>query len=208
MLGRMHRGAGIALAVGAIAVAAPAAAVFADPSGGHGGQSSDQKGRFMDHGRRSEDHKGRSKDHGGKHPGDHGGGSGDHGHHHRSSISHVLLISVDGLHQSDLEWYVANHPGSELAKLVGGGAEYSQAQTPIPSDSFPGMTAQVTGGNPRTTGVYYETSTATQSCPRERPPATASRQAAKSSTTRRMTSMRARSTRVRVSPVCPKAFSK
>ena len=45
---------------------------------------------------------------------------------------------------------------SELAKLVGGGAEYARAQTPIPSDSFPGMTAQVTGGNPRTTGVYYD----------------------------------------------------
>ena len=68
----------------------------------------------------------------------------------------MLLISVDGLHQSDVEWYVSNHPGSELAKLVGGGAEYARAQTPIPSDSFPGMTAQVTGGNPRTTGVYYD----------------------------------------------------
>jgi hypothetical protein len=78
----------------------------------------------------------------------------DHGHHQQ--ISHVLLISVDGLHQSDLEWYVANHPTSELAKLVGGGAEYSSAHTPIPSDSFPGMVAQVTGGNPRTAGVYYD----------------------------------------------------
>ena len=88
------------------------------------------------------------------HGGDHGG---DHNrHHHKASIAHVLLISVDGLHQSDLEWYVSNHPSSELAKLVGGGAEYSQAQTPIPSDSFPGMTAQVTGGNPRTTGIYYD----------------------------------------------------
>ena len=79
---------------------------------------------------------------------------GDHGHH--EGIAHVLLISVDGLHQSDLEWYVANHPGSTLAKLDAGGAEYSSAQTPIPSDSFPGMTAQVTGGNPRTAGVYYD----------------------------------------------------
>jgi hypothetical protein len=79
-----------------------------------------------------------------------------HAQPNQSSISHVLLISVDGLHQSDLEWYVSNHPGSELAKLAGGGAEYSQAHTPIPSDSFPGMTAQVTGGNPRTTGVYYD----------------------------------------------------
>ncbi len=163
MLGRVHRGAGIALAVGAIAMVAPAAVVFADQSGGHGRQSRDHKGRFEEHGRGSDDHGGRPGDHGGrsgdhrgKHRGGHGGGPGDHGHHHADSISHVLLISVDGLHQSDLEWYVANHPSSELAKLVGGGAEYSQAQTPIPSDSFPGMTAQVTGGNPRTTGIYYD----------------------------------------------------
>lgn len=80
----------------------------------------------------------------------------DHGRHHESSIAHVLLISVDGLHQSDLEWYVSHHPGSELAKLAGGGAEYTGAHTPIPSDSFPGMVAQVTGGNPRTTGIYYD----------------------------------------------------
>jgi hypothetical protein len=78
------------------------------------------------------------------------------GHGHESSIAHVLLISVDGLHQSDVEWYVSHHPGSELAKLVSGGSEYTGAHTPIPSDSFPGMTAQVTGGNPRTTGIYYD----------------------------------------------------
>jgi hypothetical protein len=77
-------------------------------------------------------------------------------HQANSSIAHVLLISVDGLHQSDVEWYVSHHPTSELAKLVGGGAEYTSAHTPIPSDSFPGMAAQVTGGNPRTVGVYYD----------------------------------------------------
>jgi hypothetical protein len=82
--------------------------------------------------------------------------SANSGRHHGSAIAHVLLISVDGLHQSDLEWYVQSHPGSELAKLVGGGAEYSGARTPIPSDSFPGMVAQVTGANPRTAGVYYD----------------------------------------------------
>ena len=82
--------------------------------------------------------------------------SPDHGRHHESNVAHVLLVSVDGLHQSDLEWYVAHHPGSELAKLAGGGAEYARANTPIPSDSFPGMVAQVTGGNPRTTGIYYD----------------------------------------------------
>ena len=79
-----------------------------------------------------------------------------HGRHHQNAISHVLLISVDGLHQSDLEWYVSNHPSSELAMLADGGAEYTGAQTPVPSDSFPGMVAQVTGGNPRTTGIYYD----------------------------------------------------
>ena len=77
-------------------------------------------------------------------------------HPHR--IKHVLLISVDGLHQSDLKWWVANNPGSALAQLVHRGAEYSHAQTPVPSDSDPGMTAQMTGGNPKTTGVYYDVS--------------------------------------------------
>ena len=44
------------------------------------------------------------------------------GDHHQSGIRHVLLISVDGMHQSDLDWYIANDPSSELAKLVCGGA--------------------------------------------------------------------------------------
>jgi len=74
----------------------------------------------------------------------------------RTSISHVILISVDGLHQSDLQWYVQNHPSSMLANLTNYGAEYTDAHTPVPSDSFPGMVGQVTGGNPKTTGVYYD----------------------------------------------------
>jgi hypothetical protein len=71
---------------------------------------------------------------------------------------HVLLISVDGLHQSDLAWYVRTYPRSALARLVSAGVEFTNAQTPVPSDSFPGMVAQVTGGNPSTTGVYYDDS--------------------------------------------------
>ena len=31
--------------------------------------------------------------------------------HRKGQIEHVLLISVDGMHQSDLDWYIANHPG-------------------------------------------------------------------------------------------------
>jgi hypothetical protein len=76
----------------------------------------------------------------------------------RSEARQVLLLSVDGLHQSDLEWYVSMHPSSALAKLVRRGVEFTNAQTPFPSDSFPGMVAQVTGGNPSSTGVYYDDS--------------------------------------------------
>ncbi|BBC36895.1 Phosphodiesterase [Streptomyces graminofaciens] len=76
--------------------------------------------------------------------------------HHQAPAKHVLLISVDGLHQSDLAWYVSRHPNSALARLVGGGVEYTHARTTTPSDSFPGMVAQATGGGPGTTGVYYD----------------------------------------------------
>ena len=86
----------------------------------------------------------------------HGPSMPDGWHHHQHTIKHVLLVSVDGLHQSDLEWYISNHPNSELATLANGGAEYASAHTPVPSDSDPGMTAQMTGGNPKTTGIYYD----------------------------------------------------
>lgn len=69
---------------------------------------------------------------------------------------HVLLLSVDGLHQSDLMWYVRTHPDSTLSLLVKQGTDFTNAQTPFPSDSFPGMTAPMTGGNPKSTGIYYD----------------------------------------------------
>jgi Type I phosphodiesterase / nucleotide pyrophosphatase len=73
-----------------------------------------------------------------------------------SAIKHVLLISVDGLHQNDLDWYVANNPNSAMAAMVTNGITYNNARTPFPSDSFPGMVGQTTGGNPKTTGIYYD----------------------------------------------------
>ena len=79
-------------------------------------------------------------------------------HESEGTAKHVLLISVDGLHQTDLAWYVKQHPGSALARLVKGGAEFTNAQTTVPSDSFPGMVGQVTGGNPSSTGIYYDDS--------------------------------------------------
>src|SRR5437588_12795094 len=64
---------------------------------------------------------------------------------HRT-VKHVLLISVDGLHQSDLAYYVRANPHSALARLVSDGTDYTHAETTLPSDSFPGMIAQLTGG--------------------------------------------------------------
>lgn len=78
--------------------------------------------------------------------------------HDTSPASHVLLLSVDGLHQSDLAWWVHTHPHSVLATLARNGTLYPNAHTPVPSDSFPGLLAQLTGGDPRTTGVYYDDS--------------------------------------------------
>lgn len=69
---------------------------------------------------------------------------------------HVLLLSVDGLHQSDLAWYVEHHPGSALARLLRKGVEFTHAQAPVPTDSFPGLIAQATGGHPSSTGIYYD----------------------------------------------------
>jgi hypothetical protein len=84
-----------------------------------------------------------------------GGSRADDG---EPAAAHVLLLSVDGLHQSDLAGYVERQPSSALAKLVHKGVEFTHAQTPFPSDSFPGLVGQVTGGNPKSTGVYYDDS--------------------------------------------------
>ncbi len=73
-----------------------------------------------------------------------------------AQAKHVVLISVDGLHQDDLAWFVKNNPASTLAALVAQGVEYNNAMTQFPSDSFPGLIGQVTGGTPRTTGIYYD----------------------------------------------------
>src|SRR3954464_5172991 len=68
----------------------------------------------------------------------------------------VLLLSVDGMHAVDLARYVANHRDSALAQLTATGRTYTHAAATKPSDSFPGMLAMVTGGTPRSTGVYYD----------------------------------------------------
>ncbi|HVN52252.1 MAG TPA: alkaline phosphatase family protein [Acidimicrobiales bacterium] len=73
-------------------------------------------------------------------------------------VDHALLLSVDGLHATDLDGWVHRHPTSALARLARRGATYTAAKTTTPSDSFPGLLALVTGGSPRSTGVYYDDS--------------------------------------------------
>jgi len=83
---------------------------------------------------------------------------GDGGAKPISAVKRVLLISVDGLHQVDLDKWITAHGTSTLATLAGTGMEFTAAHTPTPSDSFPGLLALVTGGTPKSTGVYYDDS--------------------------------------------------
>src|ERR1700751_1596099 len=84
----------------------------------------------------------------------------DHGGH----IKRVLLISVDGMHAVDFA-NCANGISTvnngapycpAIAALGKTGINYVAANTSKPSDSFPGLTAIVTGGSPALTGVYYD----------------------------------------------------
>jgi len=79
-------------------------------------------------------------------------------------IRHVLLISIDGMHAVDYTNCrngMAGVNGGEpycphLAELGTTGINYTAASTTRPSDSFPGLTGIVTGGTPRSMGVYYD----------------------------------------------------
>ncbi len=73
-------------------------------------------------------------------------------------IQHVLLFSIDGMHEVDLANWITRHPHSTLAHLSATGTTYTAAHAPTPSDSFPGLLAMVTGGTPKSTGVYYDDS--------------------------------------------------
>jgi hypothetical protein len=86
------------------------------------------------------------------------------GGNHR--VRNVLLISIDGMHALDFANCAAGIPGinggasycPNLAELAEHGATYTQTSTSKPSDSFPGLTALVTGGSPRSTGAFYDVS--------------------------------------------------
>jgi Type I phosphodiesterase / nucleotide pyrophosphatase len=92
----------------------------------------------------------------------HGNNDYNHGNHGR--IRRVLLISIDGMHAADFANCVkgvssvnsGNPYCPALAALGKTGINYVAASTSKPSDSFPGLTAIITGGSPALTGVYYD----------------------------------------------------
>jgi hypothetical protein len=80
-------------------------------------------------------------------------------------IQRVLLISIDGMHSVDfancakgVAIYGNQTYCPHLASLSATGVHYLQALTSKPSDSFPGLTAQITGGTPRSAGIFYDVS--------------------------------------------------
>jgi hypothetical protein len=69
---------------------------------------------------------------------------------------HVLLLSVDGLHQSDLAWYVDRHPSSALAKLVHRGVATSIQVFGQPTDAVVEMLRrQADAGVPLNVKPYH-----------------------------------------------------
>jgi hypothetical protein len=71
---------------------------------------------------------------------------------------HVLLISVDGLHNSDVARCMEANLCPTIASLVASGTSYSNASASQPSDSSPGVVALTTGATPKLSGVYYDDS--------------------------------------------------
>ena len=71
-------------------------------------------------------------------------------------VARVLLLSIDGMHAIDLSNYRRTRPDSALARLSKHGIIYTNAHSPLPSNSWPGLLAMVTGGSPISTGVIFE----------------------------------------------------
>lgn len=79
-------------------------------------------------------------------------------------IKHVLLLSIDGMHAVDFYNCTRGIAGANggdpycpnMAALSRTGITYVNASSSKPSDSFPGIAALVTGGTPKSTGLYYD----------------------------------------------------
>jgi hypothetical protein len=81
-----------------------------------------------------------------------------------ANIKHVLLLSIDGMHAVD--FYNCSHGMAgvnngrpycpNLLALSQRAINYVAAVSSKPSDSFPGLAALVSGGSPKSTGLYYD----------------------------------------------------
>jgi hypothetical protein len=69
---------------------------------------------------------------------------------------HVLLLSLDGLHDADLTDPATNIYLPSVLDLANHGIHYANAYAVKPTDNFPNMVAQVTGAGPKTSGIYYD----------------------------------------------------
>ena len=78
---------------------------------------------------------------------------GDDNHH--GAIKHVLLISVDGMHEVHLQRYV-QATRHRLSPGCSGTVCIHQRAHLTPIRSFPGLLAFMTGASPRTHGVFYD----------------------------------------------------
>jgi hypothetical protein len=80
------------------------------------------------------------------------------------NIKHVVLLSIDGMHAVD--FYNCSHGIAgvnngdpycpNMQALSQRGVNYVGAVSSKPSDSFPGLAALVSGGTPKSTGLYYD----------------------------------------------------
>ncbi len=89
---------------------------------------------------------------------DFGHGPGRGHRHDAKDVERVLLISIDGLHEQDLARCIGANTCPTLAVLAQSGITYTEAHMPGLSDSFPGLAALVTGGSPKTAGLFYDVS--------------------------------------------------
>ncbi|KAK7178482.1 type I phosphodiesterase/nucleotide pyrophosphatase [Paraphaeosphaeria sporulosa] len=79
----------------------------------------------------------------------------DYDSDHGCRVKYVVVLSIDGLHNSDVDKWLALGP-SNISTLLETGYRYTDAYTTGPSDSFPGTLSAWTGANPKTTGVWYD----------------------------------------------------
>jgi hypothetical protein len=81
-----------------------------------------------------------------------------------ANIKHVLLLSIDGMHAVDFYNCAHGIQGANggspycpnMAELGRRAVNYVAASSSKPSDSFPGLAALITGGSPKSTGLYYD----------------------------------------------------